>query len=208
MQETVFTIGHSTHSPERLIGLLLDHNITAVCDIRSTPYSRMNPQFNREEIRRDLKSAGVCYVFLGDELGARSSDPSAYDKGKVQYERLALSELFRRGLARVHEGMKKYRIALMCAEKDPLECHRSILVARHLVRLGIPIQHIHSDGRLESQAEMMERLLSQLNLPQSDMFRSHEDVLEDAYRIQEGRIAYTLDDAAGGDSTITKVATG
>jgi uncharacterized protein (DUF488 family) len=97
---------------------------------------------------------------------------------------------------------------LMCAEKDPLECHRSILVARHLARFGMGIQHIHADGRLESHAEARERLVSLLNLPQFDMFRSYEDILEDAYLSQEGRIAYTLDDARGGDPIDTKVATG
>ena len=96
----------------------------------------------------------------------------------------------------------------MCAEKEPLECHRSDLVARHLVRFGIEVQHIHADGQLESHAEAMERLMSQLNLPQSDMFRSHEDILEDAYLIQGRRIAYTLDEAAGGDPIDKKVATG
>ena len=208
MQEVVFTVGHSTHPQEHLIGLLVQHNITAVCDIRSKPYSRMSPQFNREEIKRRLRTAGLHYVFLGHELGARSADPSAYNQGRVQYERLALTDLFQKGLTRVREGLRSYRIALMCAEKDPVECHRSILVARHLTRFGIEVEHILADGRLESHAEAMERLVSQLNLPQFDMFRSHEDILEDAYRIQGGRIAYTLDDATGRDPIDTKVATG
>jgi uncharacterized protein (DUF488 family) len=208
MQEVVFTIGHSTHPQERLIGLLVQHSITAVCDIRSKPYSRINPQFNREEIKQELKRAGLSYVFLGHELGARSTDPSAYSHRKVQYEKLALSDLFQQGLARVQEGLKNYRIAIMCAEKDPLDCHRSILVARHLSRLGLEVRHIHADGRIETHAEAMERLLSQLKLPQFDMFRSHEDVLEDAYRIQGKRIAYTLDDETGTDPVDTKVAAG
>jgi uncharacterized protein (DUF488 family) len=208
MQEMLFTIGHSTHPKERLIELLVQHNITALCDIRSRPYSRMNPQFNREEIKRSLKRAGLSYVFLGRELGARSADPSTYCQGKVQYDRLALTGLFQQGLARIREGLINYRIALMCAEKDPLDCHRSVLVARHLVRLGVVVQHIHADGRLESHTEAMERLVHHLNLPQFDMFRSHEDIVEDAYRIQEGHIAYTLDDATGRDSINTKVAAG
>ena len=87
--------------------------------------------------------------------------------------------------------MNKYRLALMCAEKEPLECHRFVLVARHLAALGIPVQHILADGRLENQADLLERLVRGLGLPESDMFRSHEDVLSDAYRIQESRIAYT-----------------
>jgi uncharacterized protein (DUF488 family) len=195
MRQTVFTIGHSTHTLQRFIALLKLHDITALADVRSKPYSRTNPQFDREDLKKQLREVGITYVFLGKELGARSEDPSCYDHGRVQYGRLALTELFRKGLDRVQEGMKKYRLALMCAEKEPLECHRTVLVARHLAALGIPVQHILADGRLESQADLLDRLMRQLGLPESDMFRSHEDVLSDAYRIQESRIAYTTAEA-------------
>jgi len=195
MVQTVFTIGHSTHPLERFIALLKLHDITAIGDVRSKPYSRTNPQFNREDLKKDLREVGIAYVFLGKELGARSEDPSCYDRGRVQFDRLALTEQFRRGLDRVREGMKKYRLALMCAEQEPLDCHRAILVARNLSTLGIPVQHILADGRLESQADVLERLMRQLALPESDMFRSHEDVLADACKIQESRIAYTASEA-------------
>src|SRR5271169_2675230 len=127
MAQTIFTIGHSTHTQEYFISLLSRHGITALCDVRSKPYSRVNPQFNREELQRVLREHGITYVFLGTELGARSDDPTCYENGKVQYDRLAHTELFRQGLDRVQEGVRKYRIALMCAEKEPLECHRTIL---------------------------------------------------------------------------------
>jgi uncharacterized protein (DUF488 family) len=195
MQQTVFTIGHSTHSLERFIALLKLHDITALADVRSKPYSRINPQFDRDNLKKQLREVAITYVFLGKELGARSEDPSCYEHGRVQYGRLALTELFRQGLDRVQEGMKKYRLALMCAEKEPLECHRTVLVARHLAALGIPVQHILADGRLENQADLVDRLMRQLGLPESDMFRSHDDVLSDAYRIQESRIAYTTAEA-------------
>jgi len=195
MPQTVFTIGHSTHTLERLIALLRLHEITAVGDVRSRPYSRTNPQFNRESLKDRLRTVGITYVFLGKELGARSEDSSCYENGRVQYGRVALTELFRQGLDRVQEGMKKYCLALMCAEKEPLECHRTILVARHLSARGIVVQHILASGRLESQTEILDRLMRQLNLPESDMFRSREDVQSDAYRIQESRIAYASNDA-------------
>src|ERR1700674_3398382 len=150
MQEVIFTIGHSTHPQKRFIALLLQHGITALCDVRSKPYSRVNPQFNREELKESLRERCIKYVFLGKELGARSEDPMCYENGKVQYDRLAHTDLFRRGLERVQNGMKDYRLALMCAEKEPLECHRTILIARHLADLGFDVQHIHADGRLES----------------------------------------------------------
>lgn len=187
---TVFTIGHSTHPLERFISLLQRNGVTAVADVRSAPYSRVNPQFNRETFQAALNSKGIAYVFLGKELGARSNDPTCYINGKVRYERLAETDLFRSGIARLQQGIAAYQLALMCAEKDPLACHRTILVARYLHRLGIQVQHILEDGRLESHEEVTTRLTRQLRLPDSDMFRSHEDIINEAYKIQAEKIAY------------------
>ena len=113
----VLTIGHSTHSMERFVMLLSQHRVTAVADVRSTPYSRFNPQFNRETLKEDLRKDGIHYVFLGQELGARSDDRSCYEKGRVQYSRLARTERFRHGVGRVVRGSETYQIALLCAEK-------------------------------------------------------------------------------------------
>lgn len=190
-QKTVFTIGHSNHSWAQFAHLLRMHGITTICDVRSAPHSRMNPQFDRETLKKCLREAGIIYVFLGKELGGRSEDPACCDKGKVLYERVAGTPLFRKGLCRIEDGVtKRHRIALMCAEKEPLECHRSILIGRQLDALGIAVQHIHADGRLEDQKSALHRLLRQLNLLDTDMFRSREDVIADAYRIQGNRIAY------------------
>jgi uncharacterized protein (DUF488 family) len=208
MQDTVFTVGHSTHTQQRFIGLLLQHGIAALCDVRSKPYSRMNPQFNREELMQSLQAHGITYVFLGKELGARSQDPACYENGKVQFERLAHTELFREGLARLRKGMKEYQIALMCAEKEPLECHRTILVARHVTASGLNVQHIHSDGELESHTAAVNRLKQLLRLPESDMFRSSEEVLAEAYHLQEERIAYQTKSAAVAASVSSRSATG
>ena len=207
MQDAVFTIGHSTHPQERFIALLHQHGITALCDVRSTPYSRINPQFNREDLKEALRRSGIRYVFLGKELGARSEDPACYEHGRVQYDRLAHTDLFRRGLERVQEGMKKYRLALMCAEKEPLECHRTILVARHLAALGFDVRHIHADGKLESHAAALSRLARMFNLPEDDMFRSREELLADAYRRQEERTAYETVTTGGANHTTIKSAT-
>jgi uncharacterized protein (DUF488 family) len=192
MSDCVYTIGHSTHEPERFLELLGAHGITAVGDVRSNPYSRMNPQYNCEPLRAILTEAGLAYVFLGWELGARTEDPSCYEGGKVQYDRLARTELFRSGLERVREGMGRFRLVLMCAEKEPLECHRGILVARELEAAGIPVRHILADASSESHGEAMARLRELLGLPESDLFRSEAEVLEDAYRLQGARIAYEV----------------
>lgn len=197
MENAVFTIGHSTHPRERFIALLHQHGITALCDVRSKPYSRMNPQFDREELEKILPEQGIEYRFLGKELGARSDDRRCYEGGKVQYERLAETDVFKQGLKRVDRGAKEgFRIALMCAEKEPLECHRAILVARHLAALGIPVAHIHADGHIESHDAALSRLARMVHVPEEDLFHSHEELMAEAYRRQEERIAYEVDEAS------------
>ncbi|MFQ5482356.1 MAG: DUF488 family protein, partial [Nitrospinaceae bacterium] len=180
MDRTIFTVGHSNHSLNKFLSLLKQHDITALCDVRSKPYSRMNPQFNRETLKDNLSKEGIAYVFLGLELGGRCEDPSIYDQGKIQYDRLAETKLFSKGIKRVQEGTKQYRVALMCAEKEPLECHRTILVSRYLEAQGFVIQHIQADGKLESHSDALSRLIRKLKLPEQDMFLSQKDIINNA----------------------------
>jgi uncharacterized protein (DUF488 family) len=187
----LYTIGHSNHPIDRFIALLQQHGIDAVADVRSTPYSRFNPQFRKERLQTALTHAGIKYVFLGEELGARSKDPACYDaSGRVSYVRLAATDLFRRGIERLLTGMQNHRIALMCAEREPLDCHRTILVARELERAGAPINHILADGSLEPHRHAMERLASNLKLAETDLFRTPDELIEDAYDKQGSQIAY------------------
>jgi uncharacterized protein (DUF488 family) len=159
--------------------------------VRSHPVSRYSPQFRRNALERYLPEAGVEYLFLGRELGARTEDPSCYENGRVSYERLAATGAFQRGVERILDATAKgVRLALMCAEKEPLECHRAILVARRLAALGVEVRHIHADGRLESHDDAIARLVRMLRLPESDLFRSRDDVVAEAYRRQGERIAY------------------
>jgi uncharacterized protein (DUF488 family) len=199
----IYTIGHSTQPLERFIPLLRQHGITAVADVRSSPYSRVNPQFNREPLRAALREAGISYVFMGDELGARSKDPSCYRDGKVDYALLARTELFQSGLDRVRKGAMTHRIALMCAEKDPLDCHRTILVSRKLAEQGVSVSHILADGSIESHDEAMSRLMQMVRVGENDLFRSREDSLREAYRKRGEEIAYQTEDehrqSAAGD---------
>jgi uncharacterized protein (DUF488 family) len=186
----VFTVGHSTQPIERFTALLTGNNISAIADVRSAPYSRHNPQFNREELREALKQHSISYVFLGKELGARSEDECCYVHNKVSYRILATTDLFRAGLKRVIEGAQKYRVALMCAERDPLDCHRTILVSRELEKLGIRVSHIHQNGMMESHEAAMSRLVEQLGIAEEDMFQPREAAIELAYEHQGQLIAY------------------
>lgn len=186
----LLTIGHSTHPIDAFIALLKQHGVTALADVRSHPYSRHFPQYSKDAIKDALAQAKIAYVFLGKELGARSENPACYRQGKAQYELLAKEPQFAVGLDRLRSGMDRFRIALMCAEKDPLDCHRAVLVARKVYASGVPVQHIHADGRLEEHAEMEARMLNLLKMSDADMFRSREEILVDAYRIRGEQIAY------------------
>lgn len=196
----VLTVGHSTYPIGKFIKLLEDNGVTAIADVRSMPYSRYNPQFNREDLEAALKQHGIRYVFLGRELGARSDDPSCYENGRVIYRRLAQTELFQSGLQRVIRGAQDYRIALMCAEKEPLECHRTLLVAQELVAQSVTVQHILSNGRLEAHEATLERLLDMFDLRQLELFDPLNNRLADALARQEARIAY-VDERIAADST-------
>lgn len=194
---TVLTIGHSTHALEVFTGLLRRHRVSAVADVRSAPYSRFNPQFNRELLIEALEVEGIRYVFLGRELGGRSDDPACYEDGRIRYDRVAATESFRSGLDRVVDGAARYRIALMCAEKEPLECHRTLLVARALDEQGVDVAHIHADGGLEPHQSAMDRLLDIQKLPhKGDLSGTREDFIGTAIAKQAQRVAYVDDKLA------------
>jgi uncharacterized protein (DUF488 family) len=184
----IYTVGHSNHPIERFIALLQPHGISALADVRSTPYSRFNPQFRREKLQAALAAAGIQYVYLGAELGARSEDPGVYDAdGRVSYALLAKTDLFRRGISRLKTGMADHRIAIMCAEREPLDCHRTILVSRELVRENVLVTHILADASLEPHERAMERLVASLKLPAADLFG---DPAERALDLRASQMGY------------------
>jgi uncharacterized protein (DUF488 family) len=186
----VFTVGHSNHSTAKFLELLRAHGVTAVADVRSAPYSRFAPQHSRRELEQALKAEGVKYVFLGRELGARSSDPACYEDGRVQYDRLAKTEAFRSGIDRLSEGSQRETVAVLCTEKDPLDCHRTLLVAKALVERDVTVEHILADGCLEAYQDSLMRLIDKTGQPPPDFFTTTEERIINALRDQEARIAY------------------
>ena len=185
----LFTIGHSTQSWEQFLELLLRHRIEAVGDVRSNPYSTRLPQFNREILDRAFRHARIRYVFLGDELGARRAEPECYVEGVARYDRIAQTPAFRAGLQRVRTGSARFRLALMCAEKDPLDCHRTILVCRQF-RNDLDIRHILGDGTVEAHTDAEIRLLGEERVPTDDLFTSREELIASAYDRRGTKIAY------------------
>lgn len=196
----VFTVGHSNHPIERFLELLRQHGIEAIADVRSHPHSRFNPQFSLKRFRDALEGAGVAYLFLGRELGARSDDPTVVVDGKVDYGRLAKTPRFEEGLTQVIDAVAHARVALLCAERDPLECHRAILVCPALAARGVESQHIREDGRIESRAELETRLLGTADADESqrsgDLFpelrTDRDERVALAYRRRGRQIAYQV----------------
>jgi uncharacterized protein (DUF488 family) len=195
-RRTLFTIGHSDHDLAAFVALLHRHGIDAVADVRSSPYGRYHVQFNREPLAEGLKRAGVKYVFLGRELGARREERETYVGRQARYDRVRTLPLFKEGLDRVRRGMATRRVALMCAEKDPITCHRMVLVCRELRGEPIDVMHVLHDGSLETTEQAESRLLEEVGLPPADLFSSRAELVERAYEIQAGRIAYTEPDPA------------
>ncbi|MGP6089511.1 DUF488 domain-containing protein [Antarctobacter jejuensis] len=186
----IYTVGHSTQPAESFVRLLHANGVTAVADVRSSPYSRHAPQFNTDALKDTLKGQGVAYAFLGKELGARSEDESCYVGNTVSYQKLAQSPLFLSGIQRVEEGGQRFQIALMCSERDPTECHRTILVSRVLQERGAQVCHILGDGTLEPHRNTMLRVLDILGTPRGDMLDSEDDLIARAYEGREKQIAY------------------
>jgi uncharacterized protein (DUF488 family) len=194
---TVFTVGHSTHSSSVFLSLLQKHGITAVADVRSMPVSRFTPQFNRYAVERSLSDVDIKYVFLGKELGARTEDLTCYVDGRVRYDLLARTSNFASGIKRLRNGSQSERIAVMCTEQEPLDCHRCVLVARVLEEYEIPVEHIHGDGHAEDHASAMRRLMANFGLDQEDLFRTSDERLKEALNRQEQRIAYVNEELRG-----------
>jgi uncharacterized protein (DUF488 family) len=190
MANQVFTIGHSTFTAEDFLALLKRHDVTAIADVRSAPYSRFNPAFNREVLKAALRASGVFYVFLGKELGGRPVDPDCYEDGRANYVRMAQKAAFHAGLDRVVQGSESHRIALMCSEGDPLTCHRTLLIARALTDRRVPVVHILRTGQLETQVDAEERLLGLAGLS-ANLLRSRDELLADAYAVQSKKVEYT-----------------
>jgi uncharacterized protein (DUF488 family) len=143
----LYSIGHSTQPFEALVKLLRQHEIQVVADVRTAPFSRFNPQFNRRDLQLGLREAGIEYVFLGKELGGRPDDEEFYDPDDhVLYGRMAATPRFRAGIERLLDGASQYRVAMMCSEEDPAECHRFLLITRVLHSEGVEVRHIRADG--------------------------------------------------------------
>jgi uncharacterized protein (DUF488 family) len=166
----IYTIDHSTLIIDDFLRLLKDNYIKMVVDVRSQPYSRFNPQFNRESLQHGLAYASIGYVYAGDSLGGRPKDASCYKDGVlpaddarvdylkvVDYRQVMQREWYQRGIERLLELASQKLPAVMCSEEDPMHCHRHHLITQTLLKRGVPVWHIRADGRVE-EARALEKV--------------------------------------------------
>lgn len=192
----VFTIGHSTHSIEEFINLLNNYEIDCVIDVRSMPFSKHNPQFNKESLIKDLKNQDIFYAHFGKEFGARHTSPMLLDENdQVDFYKVRETGEFKSGIKRLEDAIDQgYKTALMCSEANPLDCHRFSMISYQLVREGFEVIHILPDSTMVTNEELENKMIEKFfeKIPQSTLFEyvTPEQQREAAYKIVMKRVAY------------------
>lgn len=198
----IYTLGHSNYTMERLIEMLRHFNINCVVDIRGTPYSKYNVQFDKAAIKESLTKAGFIYIYMAKELAAKRENKTSYNKeGYAEFNKVIEEEEFKRGIERLKIGCKKgYRIVLLGAMQEPIRCHRAILVGRALREAGFEVKHILDDYSLASQEQIEVHLLDkyfsdrgQIRLDLSGNEMSETDMIEEGYKKANKEIGYRIE---------------
>ncbi len=186
----IWTIGHSNHSYDRFRDLLRAAEITAVADVRTAPFSRRFPHFNADQLGSNLHQDGITYISLGKQLGGRPASRALYRDDVADYEAMAATSEFREGLDRLIDGAHRHRIALMCSEQNPLDCHRCLLVGRALSQHGVQVNHLLADGRTMSHPDIEQELLRLTGRDKEDLLISRDERLAAAYRERARKAAF------------------
>ena len=193
----LLTVGHSILEFENFAALLKDHGVELVVDVRSTPQSGRQPQFSLPGFEKLLRAEQFDYLFLGEELGGRPDDADAYGpNGVVDYQARRKSYAFHAGLDRLRKELERRTVAMMCAEEDPLECHRFLMVCPELTKVGVFPLHIRKGSRIETQEEAENRLLADTgfeSVAANTLFPGARiGALEDAYKLQAEKFAFRI----------------
>lgn len=192
MPNEILSLGHSSLEFPRFLELLKNAQVTAVADVRSSPYSGRFPWFSQKEMKGALKEGGLSYAFLGKELGGRPTSPELYRGRVADYDAMARTSLFHTGLERLLNGSQTHRIAMVCSERDPLHCHRCLLVGRQLAQKHVEVTHLNFEGGRETQDQIEDRLLREERLFADDLLKSHAERLAEAYLKRSRQVAYAL----------------
>lgn len=172
----IYTIGYGERTLAALLAVLERYQIEYLVDVRTAPYSRYKPEFSKAELSAALRQHGFKYVFMGDQLGGRPTDPACYTDGKVDYDKVQVTAAYQQGIERVRSAFaQQQRIVLLCSEGKPEACHRSKLIGATLDKLGIPLVHIDETDEPQSQAAVITRLTDgQLSLFGDHSFHSRK----------------------------------
>lgn len=203
MSNLLYSIGHSNQTQDEFLALVKVFGVNSIVDVRSVPASKYSPQFNQDSLKDFLNVHKVQYLHFGEEFGARRTD-SIDENGQVNFELAVKTPVFLSGALRVFRGLERgYKIAFMCSEANPLECHRFALVSRYFYEKGIDVQHILKDAKLASHKSLEKVMINdylhsrKYHLQEVDMmFGSYteEDQRKDAYRLKNKEIGYKLQD--------------
>jgi uncharacterized protein (DUF488 family) len=202
LRDRIFSVGHSNHELDHFLALLKDADITAIADVRSSPFSKRHPHFNKGPLENALRTNRILYVYLGNLLGGRPASRDLYDaEGRADYEKIRATLAFHRGLERLLQGAERYRVAMLCGEDDPLDCHRGLMITPALVERRVSPCHLRKDGSLETTPAMELRLLKETKLEErleADLFHPAPDAAEvreimaEAYRLMARKKAFQL----------------
>lgn len=198
----IYSIGHTNHTIDKFILMLRKQNINCIVDVRSTPFSKYTPQFNKDTLQKSLNIRGIHYLHMGKEFGARRDSTLLYSKeGYLDFEKARQDVDFLSGVERLKDGCEKgFRIALMCTEKDPLDCHRAIMVSKGLKDNGFNVRHILPDNTIQSQEKIEERLLDKYFPDRFQISfstylgerKTEEEMIDEAYQKRNAEIGYRI----------------
>ena len=196
----IFAIGHSNYPYDKLIDMIKKYDINCVVDIRETPYSKYNTQYNKEAFNESLRNSGFVYIYMGKEFGAKRTNKDVYtQEGYADFEKVAKEDIFLKGIDRLKKGCQMgYRIVLLGAMQEPIRCHRSILVGKTLNKEGFDVKYIMHEGNLAYQQDIEESLLDKYfadrkqlsidNLLGSALTR--EEMIQEGYKLANKEIGY------------------
>lgn len=199
----IYTVGHSIYEADDFVQLLKNNNINTIVDVRSTPYSKFASQYNKESLHQHLKQNGICYIFMGDMLGARYEDKSLlFKNGSVNFKKVQETKIFQDGIARLDKGiLKGYNISLMCSEKEAFDCHRFGLISEYIREnlTDIEIKHIYPD-KILSQKDLENQLIKKYHKKIDYLgLETDKTPLEQAYALRNKDIAYNAITKEGDD---------
>ena len=207
----IYTLGHSNYPFDKFIEILKKYDINCVVDIRSTPYSKYNTQYNKEFLHETLKNLGYTYIYMADEFGAKRKTKVSYnDEGYADFDKVILEDEFKRGIERLKVGCaKNYKIVLLGAMQEPIRCHRAILLGKELIKAGFDVKHIMHEGDLKVQSELEEQLLEKYfeyrNQLTIDSLLgnaiSREDMIKEGYKLANKEIGYRIEKLKDNKST-------